>query len=151
MAKQRSGCVGCLGMLALLFVFFGFFVNNKKPAAVAPAGQPPAPAAAATEPQAPSPAEVKAAISSKKREVWAYAKEAVRPLLKSPSTADFGSVWGEYQDPDRNVSIDANGIYTVRGWVDATNAFNAKIRTNWIVALKESGNGWVIVRGPQFK
>jgi hypothetical protein len=46
----------------------------------------------------------------------------VRAKLKSPASADFGSV---------NASGAGNGPYTVTGTVDAENSFGASLRTAW--------------------
>jgi hypothetical protein len=75
--------------------------------------------------------------------VWLAAEAAVRQQLKSPSTADFGSVLGEYQDPDRQVVALDNGSYAVHGWVDAENSFGAKLRSTWVCNIKLVGDeGW---------
>ncbi len=75
--------------------------------------------------------------------VWLAAEEAVRRQLKAPSTADFGSVFGDYQDPDKQVVALDNGSYAVHGWVDAENSFGAKLRSTWVCNIRLTGDeGW---------
>jgi len=60
----------------------------------------------------------------------------VKKRLKSPGSAEFPSM--AWDKTDIRISFDrSTGLYTVRAWVDAQNSFGAKIRTNYIVVLKE--------------
>jgi hypothetical protein len=71
---------------------------------------------------------------------WTMAEEFVKKHLKSPSTADFGSVFGDYQNPEKCTTDLGNGEFDCHGWVDAENSFGAKLRTNWDCRLKFVGN-----------
>jgi len=68
------------------------------------------------------------------------AQQFVRDHLKCPSTASFGSVFGEYQKAEDNVEFFSNGSYKVTGWVDAQNAFGAMVRTRFECGLRPCGN-----------
>lgn len=75
-------------------------------------------------------------------EAWRSAKWAVKHSLRSPSTADFGSIFGDsFQNPFRCVSRLKNNKYEVNGWVDAQNGFGATVRTRFTVVLKTTEDG----------
>ena len=80
--------------------------------------------------------------------VWQMAKKFVRDRLKAPSTADFGSAFGDYQKPSDAVTDLGGDRFRVTGWVDAENAFGAKLRSNWICELetKDRGLNWTATR-----
>lgn len=81
-----------------------------------------------------------------KIEAWVMAQQFVRNNMKSPGSADFGSAFGGYQDPDRVVTEASAGKFRVRAWVDAENSFGAKIRTHFICELEHTGNGqWRLI------
>jgi hypothetical protein len=65
-------------------------------------------------------------------------RDWVEDKLKAPSTADFG---GESVQS----GPDADGFYTVTGYVDAENGFGAQIRANWTcdVRVNDTDDGWV--------
>lgn len=69
-------------------------------------------------------------------EIWVCAQDIVEKNLKSPSTADFCSI------NDAKVYSNGGEDYTVIGFVDADNAFGANIRTNFIVTLTYTGEGY---------
>ena len=71
---------------------------------------------------------------------WVMAKNFVKERLKSPSTADFGGVFSDYQDPVSVVTDLGGGKYVVRAWVDSQNGFGATIRTRFICELQDMGN-----------
>ncbi|MEL0120915.1 MAG: hypothetical protein VXB01_18420, partial [Opitutae bacterium] len=71
---------------------------------------------------------------------WVMAKDFVKERLKSPSTADFGGVFSDYQDPDSVVTVLGGGKYVVRAWVDSQNGFGATIRTRFVCKLEDMGN-----------
>jgi hypothetical protein len=75
-----------------------------------------------------------------KIDAWVMAQQFVEDKLKSPSTADFGSAFGDYQDPDEVVTDLGGGKFRVRGWVDAQNAFGATIRNHFMCELEYVGN-----------
>lgn len=63
----------------------------------------------------------------------AAAREAVLKSLKAPSTAKFP--WLSTQETHLG-----NGVWIVKGEVDAENSFGAKLRHQWAVRLKWAGN-----------
>ena len=71
---------------------------------------------------------------------WVMAQQFVKDNLKSPSSADFGSVFGDYQKPDNVVTDLGGGKFQVNAWVDAQNSFGAKIRTRFVCELQYVGN-----------
>lgn len=87
-----------------------------------------------------------------KVDAWLMAQNFVRRGLKSPSSADFGSVFGEYQRTDDVVDYDPQAkTYDVHGWVDSQNAFGAKLRTRFRVKLvRASKDEWRTVGAVQY-
>lgn len=71
-----------------------------------------------------------------KSQVWNLAKDAVRLHLKSPSSASFGGILSDTQDPDKAVQRLTETVYGVTGWVDADNSFGAKLRQNFYCELR---------------
>jgi hypothetical protein len=88
--------------------------------------------------------------SPDKISAWVMAQHFVEARLKSPGTAEYGSVWGgTYQSPDDCVMSLGKNRYEVRGWVDAQNAFGAKMRSKFIVRLEYLGNEkWRLTEEP---
>ncbi len=83
---------------------------------------------------------------------WVMAQEFVKKELKSPGSADFGSLLREYQDPKRQVREVSNGRFVVTGWVDAQNSHGAKVRNRFSVTLQFDGREtWTAVEGPRLK
>ena len=68
------------------------------------------------------------------------AQQFVKKRLRSPGTADFGSVFGDYQDPDERASVVDAKTFHVTGWVDSQNGFGAIIRTQWSCDVTFEGN-----------
>jgi len=62
-----------------------------------------------------------------------FAEDAIRDVLKAPSTAEFSGL------TETEVINEGNDVFTVRGWVDAENSFGAKLRSNYEVRLKITG------------
>ena len=63
------------------------------------------------------------------------AQQEVLDALKSPSTADFPSLFDEY-----NVSWNEDGnIYTIKGYVDAQNSFGTMVRATFLVKIERTG------------
>ena len=90
--------------------------------------------------------------TSKKIEAWVMAKSFVKEYLKSPSTADFGGTFTDYQDPEQCVTYMGDNTYHVRGWVDAQNSFGGTVRTNFLLKLKYNGNeSWSLLEPPIMK
>jgi hypothetical protein len=82
-------------------------------------------------------------------DAWVSAQEFVRRSLKSPSTADFGSLFGEHQDSRECCHELSSGDWLCRGWVDAQNAFGAKARADFSVTMRSTGNGsWTLTEEP---
>lgn len=83
-------------------------------------------------------------------EAWVMAQFYVKACLKSPSTADFGGLWGgDYQNPKTQVRYLGNNEYLVIGWVDSQNSFGATVRTNFSLKLKHKwGDRWDLIEGP---
>ena len=72
---------------------------------------------------------------------WAMARKFVKAQLTSPSTADFGSVFGEAQVPGEIVTALGNRTYCVRAWVDSQNSFGATVRTRFTCEVRDNGGG----------
>ena len=68
-------------------------------------------------------------------DICVIARQAVERLLKSPSTAEFPSC--------REITITELGDdkYRVTGYVDAQNSFGVEIRSQYMVELKDQGDG----------
>jgi hypothetical protein len=91
----------------------------------------------------------KPAAEHDKIAAWTMAQMFVKDHLKSPGSADFGSLLKEYQSPNERVEDLGDGKYRVTGWVDAQNAFGAKIRNRFGVTVQYTGDSkWVAVEGP---
>lgn len=87
------------------------------------------------------------AVREKQQTAWRLTTEYITKQLKSPSTADFGSVFnGTSQDYEKCVAPLGNGEYLVEGWVDSQNGFGAIVRTEFIVKIKDNGPGkkWTV-------
>jgi hypothetical protein len=64
-------------------------------------------------------------------------KDFVRDRLKSPSSAEFGSI--------NDATISDNGAeWTVSGPVDAENSFGASLRMNYVCVIEADGDSWVL-------
>lgn len=93
--------------------------------------------------------ELSSVSRSDKIAAWVMAQDFVKKFLRAPSTADFGSVFGEYQDPQKCVKYLGSGRYQVRGWVDSQNAFGATIRSDFLIELQDKGDDrWGLVETP---
>jgi len=80
---------------------------------------------------------------------WVYAQVFVKRTLKSPGSADFGGVFSEYQNPNNRCAQLGDKSWRCTGWVDAQNAFGAKLRADWAMTLRmRPGGGWAAVDGP---
>ncbi|MFO7948120.1 MAG: hypothetical protein R6V19_15045 [Armatimonadota bacterium] len=76
----------------------------------------------------------------KTTEAWVMAKEFVKEGLKSPGTADFGSVWGgDWQSTDDCIEHIGDGKYRAEGWVDAENTFGATVRIEFVCEVEHVG------------
>lgn len=86
--------------------------------------------------------------SGDKVAAWTMAEEFVKRHLKSPSTARFGYVFGEYQDPHDCVKILGDDKYQVEGWVDSQNSFGATVRSSFVLTIKDNGKSWSLIGKP---
>ena len=120
-----ASTIGCV--LLMLAAFVAFVVMCDKVTRI------PTPSPGATTRSTPSDDKIGA---------WVMAKEFVKDRLKAPGTADFGSAWRDYQDPDECVTYLGSNRYKVIGWVDAENTFGAKIRNRFYCVLKDEGEKW---------
>lgn len=80
-----------------------------------------------------------AAAKDRKITAWVMAQGFVKNALKAPGSADFGSVFGDYQNPQQCVQDLGGGRYRVTGWVDAQNSFGAKIRNRFAITVSNDG------------
>jgi hypothetical protein len=73
------------------------------------------------------------------RKSWpiTMAQAFVREHLKSPSSASFPWSFDEYR-----VTNGIGNEWTVSGYVDAVNGFNANLRTHWTVKMSDDGDDW---------
>ncbi len=78
---------------------------------------------------------------------WYAARELVRQNLKAPGSATFPNYHTAQrtQDPRLGASENGDGTWQAWGYVDAQNAFGAKLRNNWTIKLRRVGNGWQMV------
>lgn len=76
-------------------------------------------------------------------DAWVMTKELVRRNLKSPSTADFGSLFRDYQDPKAACVALGGREWRCSGWVDSQNGFGAMMRTEFVaVVANVEGDTW---------
>ena len=65
---------------------------------------------------------------------WIIAKELIEKKLKSPKSADFP--FSDYECEEFK-----DNIFIIKSFVDATNEFNAEIRTNFKITLQFNAKG----------
>ena len=70
---------------------------------------------------------------------WAItmAQAFVKERLKSPASASFPWSYDEYR-----VAKGIGSEWTVSGYVDAVNGFNANLRTRWSLRMRDEGDDW---------
>src|SRR5262249_21875925 len=75
---------------------------------------------------------------------WEYAKELIATnYLKAPKTAEWptdGLLSGHTADDF--VTYQGAGQYAISAWVDAENAFGAKLRLHFRATVKDDGGTW---------
>ncbi len=76
---------------------------------------------------------------------WNITKEFVTQSLKAPSTAKWGSMFGDHQDPTKCVRYLGGNRFESRGWVDAQNSFGAVLRTQFVCTVQQQANSWALV------
>jgi hypothetical protein len=64
-----------------------------------------------------------------------YAQAAIKPVLKSPSTADFP--WCS----SSMVTVGPDHTFVITSYVDSQNGFGAMVRTNYMAKMKWAGPG----------
>lgn len=92
-------------------------------------------------------AEENAAVAYQTRdnsnEAYRRARDAVKQRLKSPSTAEFPSMFGGEWEAHTTRGSDGERVtYKVKSWVDAQNSFGATVRTHWSATVTQWGNGY---------
>lgn len=126
--KGRFGCGGCL--IVVIALFAGLLIIGKLSA---PSEEERAKSAAERE---------NSQCQGDKVMAWVIAKKLIKPQLKSPSTAVF-------EDSHTDKMVFPTGIdcqYRVRAYVDAQNAFGAKLRNKFTAVVKYNGNDkWSLV------
>jgi hypothetical protein len=77
-------------------------------------------------------------IPHRGEEAFVWCKLFIETRLSSPSTASFSSLF--------NSTITSVGIgsYRVTGYVDAQNAFGAKIRNSYTCVVRRDGGDWIL-------
>jgi hypothetical protein len=73
------------------------------------------------------------------------AKEFISRQLKAPGAAEFPSIVWNASDV-RVVELPGGG-HRVTAWVDAENAFGAKLRKSWVCELRETSRDTWSVTG----
>ena len=113
-----AGCLGCLGLIILIVIIAALWPSS------------PSPSTSAAESKANE-------LEMQKSMAWVYAERFVKERLAAPSKADFGGVLE--QNPQSHVNAGKNGYYTVRGWVDAQNAFGGTVRQDFMCVVLDHG------------
>lgn len=67
---------------------------------------------------------------------WTACQGWVKNRLRSPSTADFPSLYSD------KVTALSDSVYVVRAYVDAQNGFGATVRTNFVCMTATDGDSW---------
>ncbi|MEP1230773.1 MAG: hypothetical protein ABJG88_08865 [Litorimonas sp.] len=75
---------------------------------------------------------------ARKSEAYIYAKQIIRPQLKSSRSAKFGS----YGQTD--IKVYQNCEFLIKGYVDAQNGFGAMIRSHYNIHLRRNKAGWTV-------
>jgi hypothetical protein len=86
------------------------------------------------------PGNEQAAYEDEKAMAITMAQNFVKDRLKSPSSASFPWDFKEY-----NATKSSDGKWSLSGWVEATNAFNAKLRVPWSVVVRRDGKNWALL------
>lgn len=76
---------------------------------------------------------------------WNITKEFVTQSLKAPTTAKWGSIFSDHQDPTKCVRYLGGNRFKSRGWVDAQNSFGAVVRTQFDCTVQHQANSWTLV------
>lgn len=113
--NEVRGAIGCLAV-TLFVVFFTFFsCRNYKP----------------------SPESI---AEGDRAEAWYYAQQFAKKELISPKSADFPS----YHTDGVKVEIIGDDKFSIRGYVDAQNAFGATVRSRFEAQISHEGKKWYL-------
>jgi hypothetical protein len=125
---QKTAGIGCLVVIAIFFILYliGSFSSD-----TGGGNQSTSPGTRTNAPTGENPGKI---------EAWVMAQEFVKDRLKSPSSANFGGIFSDYQSPHDVVTDIGGGKFRVRAWVDAQNSFGAMIRTHFVCELEYAGN-----------
>lgn len=121
--KEQQALLRSLGFLAFAFAFFFFTMKLYNWSQEEPKPAPPAPQT--YDAQKPT------ATSSNDSLARVCAKQEIEKMLIAPSTADFPWLISATQIDDKN--------YVVRSYVDAENAYGAKLRQNFLCYVVITG------------
>lgn len=87
-------------------------------------------------PSAHDPAREQERICGYDAEALTYAQVFVKRQLSAPSSADFGSL------SESQLAMTRCGTWSVKSYVDAENAFGAKLRKPFYVRMEKQGADW---------
>ncbi len=73
-------------------------------------------------------------------DAFIMAQQFVRRGLRSPGTANFGSIFSDYQSTDDVVTSLGGGHFRVQAWVDSQNAFGATVRNHFVCEVEHVGD-----------
>ena len=116
LARVVLGVVGLMA-IAIILACGGSVTPSNTPSGSsgAPTVDPDPAASSGVDPAAPAVDPPAAAPTDNRAMAWVMAQEFVRRQLRSPSTADFGSVFGDHQSVDETVTPLKGGLYIVKG------------------------------------
>jgi hypothetical protein len=134
-AKQQSGTEKAIGCSVLLAILLGGGWVLDKCGTSGTAG----------------PVSAEAAPPDKKSMAWVMCQDFVKQQLKSPASADFGSLLHDFQNSNETVTVVPPNRYVCRGWVDSQNSFGAMIRSEFTATVEDRGEKWGIVDGPNIQ
>jgi len=77
-------------------------------------------------------------VEARKKMAYFMSQEFVKKRLKAPSTAEFPSL--VLEESDIRITVQDPNTFTISAYVDAQNAFGAKIRTHYTATLKYLGS-----------
>lgn len=139
-AQNNQAAAGCLSAI-VLFVIVGWLFTRCGKADDEPSSP-------QVDAQAAEQAAEKKRLDNKLVSAWTMSQQFVADRLKSPGTADYGSLFKgtlqTYSKQCRELVRDKQ--YRCAGWVDSQNTFGAVVRTNWDMTLENtSGDTWTLV------
>jgi hypothetical protein len=129
-ANGGTGSGGCLEFIVYAFMFFFLMIVGL--VCIGSFFQQPKTAEQLAQEQA---AREEEFCNSDNVGAFVMARDAVKKILKSPSTAEFPS--GTLDSTIRNTG---DCTYEVVSYVDAQNSFGAKLRTKYLAVVRYDGN-----------